>query len=182
MNITQTIEALLFVGGQDFSVKKIAKLIDTSEENVEKSIEEIIKKYSGDSGILLMRINDKIRLATHPDVAQDISEIINTEVTGELTRPQLETLTIICYRSPIIKPEIELIRGVNCALILRNLLIRGLIEEIQGHTEVAYQPTFDFLRFLGVSSVKDLPNYNELSISDLIGRLEEAQEQRKNSE
>ena len=86
------------------------------------------------------------------------------EVSGELTKPSLETLTIVAYRGPVTKAELEQIRGVNCSLILRNLLIRGLIEgsfdKVKATT--VYDVTHDFVRFLGLAEVEELPDYAKL--------------------
>ena len=93
------------------------------------------------------------------------------EQVGELTRPSLESLTIIAYRGPITKAELEMIRGVNCSMILRNLLIRGLIREEKGKTESVFRVSLEFLRWLGVQQASDLPDYDKLSGSDLIDQV-----------
>lgn len=92
---------------------------------------------------------------------------------GELSRPSLETLTIIAYRQPISKMDLDRIRGVNCALILRNLLLHGLIEGKYDKTkdETYYTVTVDFIRFLGISEVSALPDYDRLSHHDSLERV-----------
>jgi len=67
-------------------------------------------------------------MTTAKESSEIVEKFLKEELTGEMTRPQLETLTIIAYRGPMTKMEIEQIRGVNCSLILRNLLMRGLVE------------------------------------------------------
>ena len=74
----------------------------------------------------------------------------------------MEALTIIAYRGPIAKGDLDKIRGVNCALILRNLLLRGLIESKEVKGEDYYQVSLDFIKFLGVSDVSQLPDYQRL--------------------
>ncbi|MAG11713.1 MAG: SMC-Scp complex subunit ScpB [Parcubacteria group bacterium] len=175
MNTNETtIEALLFVAGNDMSIKKIAETTNMKVEEVEQHLKALEEKYHDKSGVVLMRSGSKVRLATNPHIAPTIAEYLNSEVTGELTRPQLETLTIIAYRSPIIKPEIEMIRGVNCTIILRNLLMRGFVEESAGAIEPTYSVTLDFLRYLGVQDTSQLPNHDKLAADDLIERLQEA--------
>jgi segregation and condensation protein B len=85
----------------------------------------------------------------------------------------LETLTIVSYRGPITKPVLEQIRGVNCSLILRNLLIRGLIERLEStKTQMPkYQVMHEFIKFLGMSSVKDLPEYEKLSTHETLDEV-----------
>ena len=90
--------------------------------------------------------------------------MIEEQIISELTQPQLEALTIIAYRGPITKLELETIRGVNCSLILRNLLIKGLITANGGK----YQITVKFMQHLGISSVEELPDYDRLSKSETI--------------
>ena len=178
MNTKQTtIEALLFVVGSDMSIKKIADTTNMKADEVEQHLTTLEEKYHEKSGIVLMRTGSKVRLATNPHIAPTIAEFLNSEVTGELTRPQLETLTIIAYRGPIIKAEIEMIRGVNCTVILRNLLMRGFIEEQSGNIETEYHVTLDFLRYLGVQDTSQLPNHDKLAGDDIIERLEEATQQ-----
>ena len=79
---------------------------------------------------------------------------------GELSRPSLEALTILAYRGPLTRPELEQIRGVHSSLILRNLLLRGLIEEKEDARlgQPLYSVTLDFLRHIGLASVEELPS------------------------
>ncbi len=116
---------------------------------------------------------------SHPDHAELVASFLKDETSGELTRPALETLSIIAYRQPITKPELEQIRGVNCSLILRNLLLRGLIEDKEDskRMQTVYRVTMDFVRLLGLSSMDQLPDYQSLRehphIDDVLGSLEE---------
>jgi segregation and condensation protein B len=93
-----------------------------------------------------------------------------------LSQPSLEALTIIAYRGPIAKLELERIRGVNCSLILRHLLLRGLVEEKLDKTknENFYTVTHDFIRFLGLGSVTELPDYEKLNQAEAINSVLEA--------
>lgn len=174
--LTKKIEALLFVAGQELSVQKLSKITNATQEEVMISLEEIDKKFI--DGVVLLKNENKYRLATHPEIADTIAEYLHADVTGELTKAQLETLTIIAYRGPIIKTEIEMIRGVNCTVVLRNLMMRGYVEEQDGVLEPSYIITLDFLRYLGVSSVSELPQFEELSDHEAFEQLQETIEQR----
>jgi len=101
-------------------------------------------------------------LVTGVQNSELIKALVKDEKTGELSQPSLETLTIIAYRGPITKPILEQIRGVNCSLILRNLLIRGLIQEEKQGNGIVYFVTPELLKYLGLVSVNDLPNYEKL--------------------
>ena len=123
------IEAILFASGKPVSLKSLAKVLVVKADELEAAIVEIKKKNIDDSGIQLIDHDGSLQLVTNPAFGELIGSLVKDEFAGELTRPQLETLSIICYRGPVTKPEIEQIRGVNCSLIIRNLLIRGLVEE-----------------------------------------------------
>jgi segregation and condensation protein B len=82
-------------------------------------------------------------------------------------------LTIIAYRGPITKSEIEQIRGVNCSVILKNLMIKGLIESEPNKEKMSdeYNITVDFLKYLGINNAKELPNYEKLNTSETINTI-----------
>lgn len=169
------IEALLFISIKPLSVKALQELVGAKKkEEVIEAIEALMKKYNTqDSGIALARVDDKVQMTTASSVAPLITEFLKDEMTGELTPASLETLTVIAYRGPITKTELEMIRGVNCTLILKNLLMRGLIEEKKDKDELlsVYQVTFDFLKYLGLQETSQLPGYAELHASATIENL-----------
>lgn len=164
---TQKIEALLYVSNKPLSVKKLVELTAASAEDVEQGIALLQERYNTEqSGIRVLRNGNDIQFATAPELTETVETFLKEELTGDMTKPQLETLTIIAYRGPLRKEEIEHIRGVNCSLILRNLLMRGLIETVASNTPDGiheYQVTLDFLRFLGINTISELPNFEELS-------------------
>lgn len=165
LSLAAKIESLLFTATAPLSVRQLAKFAGTKDEPVAAALAELEERYADDaSGLAVIHRGAEIILATKSELGALVRSFLKEQVSGELTRPQLETLTIIAYRGPVTKAELELIRGVNCSLILRNLLMRGLIDERQDpamHTEV-YEPSFEFLRYSGVKSVKELPQYDEL--------------------
>ncbi len=164
-SLTSSIESLLLVSAKPLTYRELAKLTDQETDDIAAAVATLQDKYNqSDSGIRLL-VNDKqVQLATDPEQTKLIKEYLQSEITGELTRPSLETLTIVAYRQPISKEELEQIRGVNCSLILRNLMIRGLVEsrEAKGGLTTNYSVTIDFLRFLGITKVEELPDYERL--------------------
>ena len=120
-----------------------------------------------------------VQMVTAGYNAKLVKDFIKEETTGELTRAALETLTIVAYRGPITRAELEQIRGVNCAVILRHLLIRGLVESIENKKKMqtTYNVTFDFLRFLGLNQQSELPDYDKLNSSESLQRMLEAAKQ-----
>ncbi len=174
MTLKRSIESLLFVAGKPLSLAAIAALASTDEAAVHAAVKELGDEYRAHSrGMQLAHQGNRVLLVSHPSSAALVRAFLKDEHEGELTRPSLETLTIIAYRGPVTKLELEQIRGVNCSLILRNLSIRGLIEvaEGDGKQETRYVVTFDFLKFLGVSSVRDLPDYEKLSQHETLEKL-----------
>jgi len=157
------IEALLSVSPRPLNIKKLAEFVDAKKEDVREAVATLAERLrSNGSGVAVVQVDDDVRLGSAPETAEVVAKFVKDETTGELTRPQLETLTVIAYRGPVYKAEIEQIRGVNCTLIIRNLLMRGLIEELSETTEPSYRVTMEFMRFLGARSLSDLPDYETL--------------------
>ena len=160
------LESILFVASKPLSIKQLAKALGRNAGDIEEAIETLKMKFNREeSGIHLFIEGDSIRMGTNPDHAETIEIFVKDEVAGELTKAQLETLTVIAYRGPITRPEIEQIRGVNCAVILRNLLMRGLIEEEQDDSQlsVVYRLSHEALSHLGITSASELSEYETLS-------------------
>ncbi len=172
--LTAKIESILFVAARPLSLKKLAEVCGASKEEVSAAVQEIIAAYNTEArGVRILHNGDDIQMATAPEASKMVQDFLKDETTGELTKPSLETLTIIAYRGPITKPELEQIRGVNCSLILRNLMMRGLVEAQgePGKPDTRYRVTMDFLRFLGVSSVEELPDFEKLRTHENIVRV-----------
>lgn len=171
------IEALLFLSVRPVSFKKIAQTFEVKETDVREAVERLAATRNTEaSGIHLIIANNAVELGTNPAFADVLSAFSKEEVESELTRPQLETLTIIAYRGPITKPEIEHIRGVNCALILRNLLMRGLVIEKDDETRLqpVYSISSEMLRHLGLHDVAELPDYGDFNKNEKISKMLEA--------
>lgn len=174
MNIKSQIESLLFISAKPMSARQLANLVGRPVREVEAAGNELAEYYKASkSGVQIIKNGSDYQMASSPENAKLVQEFIKDETTGELTRPSLETLTVIAYRGPISKIDLDRIRGVNCALILRNLLIRGLIEakSDKKKNEIYYNVTFNFIRFLGINDIKELPDYEKLSKSDTIERI-----------
>jgi segregation and condensation protein B len=177
MNMNQVhkqIESLLFIAGKPMSAKRIAEILNVAKDEVKHAAEELVAWYGEQNrGIMIMSSHDTYQMATAPDAAKLITDFIKSEQSGELTKPSLETLTIIAYRGPVSKMELEQIRGVNCSLILRNLLIKGLIEAEfdRKQKQTVYTITLPFLEFLGLRTREELPQYKELSSDERLQTL-----------
>lgn len=172
------LESLLFASTRPLTAKKLSDLIKEKTAAVETALAELVVEYAKRPGVRLVRNGSEYQMTTAPEQSKLVADFLKEELTGELTRPQLETLTIICFRAPVSKAEIEMIRGINCSLILRNLAMRGLVEveEDAKLLTTRYRPTIDLLKFLGVASVAELPDYDRLHsaapIDDLLKKKE----------
>ena len=172
--IKSKIESLLFISAKPLTVNQLADLLKIDKKEIVKSAGELLEEYKNrQAGVQIINDGAKYQMVSSPANAKIIQEFIKDETTGELSRPSLEALTIIAYRGPVSKIDLDRIRGINCALILRNLLIRGLVEGKfdKKKNETYYTATFDFIRFLGLNSIKDLPDYARLHQDAAIDRM-----------
>ena len=175
MSIISKLESILFVASKPLAVKKIAAALKVGEKEIAAVLAELQTKYNRpESGIAILTNGEEWQMTASAESKAAAENFLKAEVSGELTRPQLETLTVISYCGPITKPELEQIRGVNCGLILRNLMLRDLVKENEDSANLlpAYEITMDYLRHLGLNSLAELPNYAELHKHPYIASLE----------
>jgi segregation and condensation protein B len=165
MDLESKIEGLLFYKGDDISINKLSELLDTSVPEIEDALIKLNQTLEG-RGLVLIRKEDSLMLGVARELGPLIESIRKEEITKELSKASLETLSIILYKNGITRSEIDYIRGVNSSFILRNLLIRGLIEktiDVKDSRRLLYHPTFEILSFMGISSIDELPNFNEVN-------------------
>ena len=168
------LESLLFVANKPLTSKELADFLEVQTDAVETSLGELMNDYAeNNSGLQVIKNNSKYQLVSAANNSKIVQEFLQDETSGELSRPSLEALTIIAYRGPIAKIDIDRIRGVNCSLILRNLLMRGLIEEKfdKDKNENYYNVTLDFIRYLGINQVGDLPDFERLHQEETIAKM-----------
>ena len=174
MSLKSQLESLLFIAVKPVSLKKLAVALKVKSIDVADALKELAADYEADNRGLRLLINNKqYQLATAEANATLVKEFLNDETKGELSVPSLEALTIIAYRGPLAKRELDRIRGVNCSLIVHNLLLRGLISEKYNKKldESFYTVTHEFLRFLGLDEVSKLPDYEKLHAPDTLDSL-----------
>lgn len=161
MDISRQIEALLFFKGEPVTTAFLSEALTVSPADIHDGL-SLLKESLSERGIILMQNDDEYMLGTNPGMGSLIEKLIKDDLNRDLGRAGLEALTIVLYRGPISRTEINYIRGVNSNYILRNLLVRGLIEKIdQGGRSTVYRPTFELLSYMGISRVEDLPAYEE---------------------
>jgi len=174
MSTKKKIESLLFISAKPIGAREMSQLIKKDVKEIQAMADELMADYlEKKGGLQIIKNGSSYQMVSAPENSSLIQDFIKDETAGELTRPSLETLTIIAYRGPIAKLDLERIRGINCSLIIRNLLLRGLIEakDDKKKNETYYSVTFDFIRFLGINDIKDLPNYERLSKDDTLDRV-----------
>ena len=174
MSLKSQVESLLFVSLKPLSVKDLAAATKAKSGELEEALAELIAEYAqNERGLAIIVNNGQYQLTTAAENAATVREFLKDETSGELSQPSLEALTIIAYRGPISKIELERIRGVNCSLIIRNLLLRGLVEEKFEKTknENYYTVTHDFVRFLGLGNVNELPDYTQLNRTETLDQV-----------
>jgi segregation and condensation protein B len=159
------IESVLFWKGEPTKISELAKILNCSEKEISAEIENLKQSLEG-RGVVVVETEKEVSLVTAPENSELIQQLQKEELTKDLSKATLETLTIVLYRGPVKRAEIDYIRGVNSQFTLRTLLVRGLIEKKQASDDeraYVYAPSIEALNFLGVSDVKELPEYSEVN-------------------
>jgi segregation and condensation protein B len=172
------IEAILFTMGESVELKKIANTIEHDEETTRKILHQLMDKYtSSERGIKIIELEDSFQMCTKPEMYEYLIKIAKQPKKYEITDVQIETLSIIAYKQPVTKLEIERIRGVKSDHVVNRLVEYGLIEE-KGRKEVIGRPilfgtTEEFLRVFGVQSLEELPSVNVEQVANFQSEAEE---------
>jgi len=161
MNQLTQLESLLFWKAEPVSFKKIAEYLNVSTDDVVRLVGELETSLQG-RGISVVQTDTDVTLTTSKESTAFIEQLTKDELSKDLGKAGLETLAIILYQGPISRADIDYIRGVNSQFVVRNLLIRGLIERVDNPTDARsflYKTTIELLSHLGISKITDLPEY-----------------------
>ena len=170
-------EAILFTMGNAVEVERIAKALGMSTEATRKMLLAMKEKYDKDeSGIRIIELEDSFQMCTDPDLYEYLIKIAKQPKKIVLTDVVLETLSIIAYKQPITRIELEKIRGVKCDHAVNKLIEFNLVKEV-GRLDAPGRPllfgtTEEFLRRFGVSSVEELPEVNPVKMEDFKAEAE----------
>jgi segregation and condensation protein B len=162
------LEALLFFSGEPLTPSALKGVTEMDEPEIKRVMEGLIADYQGmDRGILVAEIAGGYQMVTNPRFAPWIRKLKGSQVSSKLSLAALETLAIIAYRQPIIKAEIEQVRGVNADGVVKTLLDRRLIK-IMGKKEAPGKPllygtTREFLQYFGLKDLAELPTLKDLA-------------------
>jgi segregation and condensation protein B len=160
------IESLLFMAAEPLSIESLKNILEIDKKDIERLVEELINEYQlRNLGLFIAEVAGGIQMITNPACAPWIKKFLATSLPTRLSQQSLETLSIVAYKQPITKAEIEAIRGVNCDGVLKTLLERRLIK-ILGRKEVPGRPllygtTKEFLQYFGLKDLSELPTLKE---------------------
>ena len=163
------IEALLFVAGEPLSIDRIKTILeDADKKAIQAMLWEIQHEYDMRlSGLRILEVAGGFQIASRPELAQWIKRLRKVKQSSRLSKPSLETLAIIAYKQPLVKAEIEDIRGVDSSGVIKGLLDKHMIK-IVGRKDVAGRPilyatTREFLQYFGLRDISDLPTLKEFT-------------------
>ncbi len=169
------LEAILFTLGDSVEIGRLAEVIEESKNVTKELLEELKQSYQAqDKGIELIELEDAVQLGTKNEMYEYLIKIAKTPRKYVLSDTMLETLSIIAYKQPVTKLDIERIRGVSCDFAVNRLLEFDLIQEL-GRLDAPGRPmlfgtTEQFLRSFGVKSLSDLPELNPVQVEEFRGR------------
>lgn len=163
--LSSRLEAVLFAAGEAVSKKRLATLLEGSEQEITDALATLSESLS-ERGLSLVTIDELVELCTSPEASTDIQKLRESELSRDLGKASLETLALILYKGSATRGDIDWVRGVNSGAAIRALLLRGLIERVEDAADkrrARYRPTVDALAHLGVSGRETLPRFAEFS-------------------
>lgn len=170
LSLDAKIESILFYKGEPVSHKELASILKVDIAQVKEAITVLRDRVSnigmnGASGLSIIENGDEVGLFTTPEASDLIENLRKDELSKELSKAALETLSIIMYGKDVSRSDIDYIRGVNSSFIIRNLLIRGLVEKKDNSNDLRknmYVPTLALLSYMGVSELSELPDFEQI--------------------
>ena len=165
------LEAVLFTMGESVEIERLAAVIEEDKKTTRELLWELKEDYeSKDGGVTLMELEDSYQMCTKAEMYEYLVKIAKTPRKYVLTDTILETLSIIAYKQPVTRAEIEKIRGVSCDHAVNRLVEFGLIAEV-GRMDAPGRPllfgtTEEFLRSFGVKSLEELPELSAVQIEE----------------
>ncbi len=167
IELKNKIEAILFLTSEKVFISDLAKNLRATSEECLIELKKIEINYvENDSALRLVFKKNQVQLVTNPKLSLFLKTYFKKEKSEQLSLAMLEVLSIIAYKGPISKAQIEYIRGVNCSLILRKLAIKGFVEkkeQIENSRIFLYETSLQFLKKMGILRLEDLPSYDKLT-------------------
>ena len=189
-DLEKKLEAVLFWKGEPVSYKKLEDILSAQaglkvpQNEIKDAVFNLKNDLSG-RGVALLENGNEITLGTAPEFGKLIENLQKEELNKELSKASLETLSIILYKGGVSRAEIDYIRGVNSSFTLRALAVRGLVDKTTDERDsrrYIYKPSLDTLSYLGIRSVEELPEWQEVrgSLESAAKNLEELSAKEEN--
>ena len=163
-SLKSQLESILFVADKPVPLDEFVSLTGAKPVDIQKTLSDLALEYSK-RGIRLVESENNFEFVSAPENSGVVAAYLNDELRRDLPPSALETLAVIVYKQPVTRSEVEEIRGVNSDYVMRNLLIRGLINEVGRRDTpgkpIEYGTTMDFLHFLGLSSLEEIPQIDD---------------------
>lgn len=159
------LESMIFVSPSPVRLSELAEATGWSESQIERDLSRVKGRYL-DHGLELRRVAGAYQLVTKSELSEHVERLIGVQTRRRLTRAQLETLSVVAYRQPVTRAQVEAYRGVNCERLLSQLTDMRLVREA-GRAELpgrpyVYATTVEFLRYFGLEKLEQLPDMGEL--------------------
>jgi segregation and condensation protein B len=167
LNIESVVEAVLFASDEPLSTTRLANIVDTTTQQIRDAVEQLNEKYKANKNAFqIEKIAGGFQMLTLSPYNHWLKKLLRVRSETKLSPAALETLAIIAYKQPVIRADVEAIRGVAAGEVIRNLMYKGLVKVV-GRAEVVGRPmlygtTKKFLETFGLYTLKDLPKIEEL--------------------
>lgn len=158
MELSQKIEGLLFYKAAPMKLAQLQKVFEVDETAIQSALEELRARFA-DGAIRLALTETEVQLVTAPELDELVESVRKDDLKRDIGKAGAETLAIVLYKGPISRVEIDRIRGVNSAFILRNLMVRGLVERGTDAKSHTFSITPTLLSHLGITHKTELSNY-----------------------
>ena len=169
--LKRAIEAILFAAGERMDISRLAMVLETDERDIESAADALANEFAYERrGIRIIKLEKGYQMVSSGEMADYITQALETRKPPKLSASQLEALTIIAYYQPATKAMVEQLRGVDSSYSISALLNKKLIEDagrlnVPGKP-ILYRTTANFIRTFGISSLEDLPPIEKVSLSE----------------
>ncbi|MTI48166.1 SMC-Scp complex subunit ScpB [Sporosalibacterium faouarense] len=175
--IKSIIEGLLFIWGEPLLASDITEVLDIKENEVHLILKEMMNDFNYNRrGLQIKQTNNSYQLTTRAEHFDWISKLCTPRNDKKLSNAALETLSIIAYKQPITRMEVEALRGVKCDRSINTLVQKELVKEVgrldKTGRPILYGTTDDFLQYFGLTSLEQLPQLEDFTKLDEDGQLE----------
>ena len=176
----RAIEAILFAAGERIEVSRLAAALEVDPKEIVAAADSLMDALSFERrGIRILKLEDGYQMVSSGEMADFVTQVLETRKPPKLSASQLETLTIVAYYQPATKAMVEQIRGVDSSYSVSALLNKKLIEEagrlnVPGRP-IQYKTTPDFLRTFGISSLEELPQIEKVNFGEPIDTMEQTE-------